>query len=116
MKPFCTQEHPHCAVIQTDSKLAPAVDIGIAAELSPALGFLPHYRYREHYQLYEGKPCITDTAEECRKCLNVRVSMIGKRLRQGAWGDPPNFLAPVAGVDVRALQQAQAAGVSGSGA
>ncbi|WIA39024.1 hypothetical protein OEZ86_005171 [Tetradesmus obliquus] len=72
-------------------------------------------KYREHYQLYEGKPCITDTAEECRKCLNARVSMIGKRLRQGAWGDPPNFLAPVAGVDVRALQQAQSAGVAGAG-
>jgi hypothetical protein len=24
-------------------------------------------RYRENYQLYEGKPCITDTADECRK-------------------------------------------------
>ena len=23
--------------------------------------------YRENYQLYEGKPCITDTADECRK-------------------------------------------------
>jgi hypothetical protein len=42
--------------------------------------------------------------------------MIGKRLRQGAWGDPPNFLAPVAGVDEVSLQQAQAAGVPGSGA
>jgi hypothetical protein len=66
-------------------------------------------RYREHYQLYEGKPCITDTAEECRKCLNARVGMIGKRLQQGAWGDPLNFLAPVTGVNVRALQRAQQA-------
>lgn len=69
-------------------------------------------RYREHYQLYEGKPCITDTAEECRKCLNARVGMIGKRLKQGAWGDPLNFLAPVAGVDVRALQRAQQLGTT----
>jgi hypothetical protein len=114
-------------------------------------------RYRENYQLYEGKPCITDTADECRKCeggaavppdpplpgasltmpcrrcpvagspvrpaqpsparntphaflaptcvsssagplprcLNARVSMIGKRAKMGAWGDPPNFVAPV---------------------
>jgi len=27
----------------------------------------PPLRYRENYQLYEGKPCITDTADECRK-------------------------------------------------
>ncbi|KAI8474409.1 MAG: hypothetical protein J3K34DRAFT_518152 [Monoraphidium minutum] len=52
-------------------------------------------KYRENYQLYEGKPCITDTADECRKCLNARVSMIGKRAKMGAWGDPPNFVAPV---------------------
>jgi len=71
-------------------------------------------RYREHYQLYEGKPCITDTAEECRRCLNARVSMIGKKMRGGVWGDPPNFLAPVTGVDVRKLQQEQVA-VAGSG-
>lgn len=51
-------------------------------------------KYREHYQLYEGKPCITDTAEECRKCLNARVAMIGKRLNMGVWGDPPNFTPP----------------------
>ena len=24
-------------------------------------------KYREHYTLYEGKPCITDTADECQK-------------------------------------------------
>lgn len=35
-------------------------------------------KYREHYQLYEGKPCITDSADECRKCLNARISMIGE--------------------------------------
>lgn len=69
--------------------------------------WLPHScRYREHYQLYEGKPCITDTADECRKCLNARVSMIGKKLRPGVWGDPPNFLAPVTGLDVKQQQAA----------
>jgi hypothetical protein len=29
-------------------------------------------KYREHYQLYEGKPCITDTAAECRRWLRCR--------------------------------------------
>jgi hypothetical protein len=24
-------------------------------------------KYREHYTLYEGKPCISDTADECQK-------------------------------------------------
>jgi hypothetical protein len=87
---------------------AAAAAAAVAAAAAAAV-----FRYREHYQLYEGKPCITDTAEECRKCLNARVGMIGKRLKQGAWGDPLNFLKPVAGVDVRALQQAQQLGAAG---
>ena len=49
-------------------------------------------RYRQHYQLYEGKPCVTDTADECRRCLTARVGMIGRRLKLGEYGDPPNFL------------------------
>ena len=48
-------------------------------------------KYREHYTLYEGKPCINDTAEECQKCLNARLSMVGKKLKSGIWGDPPSF-------------------------
>lgn len=59
-------------------------------------------KYREHYQLYEGKPCITDSADECRKCLGARISMIGKKLEAGAFGDPPHFLAPITGVQVPA--------------
>ena len=27
----------------------------------------PCLQYREHYTLYEGKPCISDTADECQK-------------------------------------------------
>ena len=38
-----------------------------------------------------GKPCITDTAEECQKCLNARLSMVDKRLKPGVWGDPPSY-------------------------
>lgn len=50
-------------------------------------------KYRQHYTLYEGKPCINDTAEECQKCLNARLSMVGKKLKPGVWGDPPSFRA-----------------------
>jgi len=67
-------------------------------------------KYREHYQLYEGKPCITDTADECRKCLNARVSMIGKKLKPHVWADPQNFIAPVIGVQVPAAVSGVARG------
>lgn len=73
-------------------------------------------KYREHYQLYEGKPCITDTADECRKCLNARISMIGKKVKDNVWGDPPNFLKPISGVTLphhSDLPQSAIAGVRG---
>ena len=30
-------------------------------------------QYRADYSLYEGKPCITDTAAGCEACLSARV-------------------------------------------
>ena len=66
-------------------------------------------RYRRLYQLYEGKPCVTDTADECRRCLAARVEMIGRRLRLGEHGDPPNF-------GEQEQERARAAAASGAGA
>ncbi|CEM24053.1 unnamed protein product [Vitrella brassicaformis CCMP3155] len=48
-------------------------------------------QFRENYQLYEGKPCITDTAEQCKECLNFRLKSIGKEAAKAVWGDPPHF-------------------------
>lgn len=61
---------------------------GVRCSLTPT-------QYREDYQLYEGKPCITDTADECRRCLGVRVNLVGKKVNPGIWADPPNFIHPV---------------------
>ena len=70
-----------------------------------------------------GKPCITDTAEECQKCLNARLSMVDKRLKPGVWGDPPSYrdrLNPVpmqpAAEQQQQQQQQAAAGSSARGA
>jgi hypothetical protein len=46
-------------------------------------------KYRELYQLYEGKPCIDDTEEECKNCLSGRIKWTGKSLiLNNTWGDP----------------------------
>ncbi|KAG1678881.1 hypothetical protein FOA52_003549 [Chlamydomonas sp. UWO 241] len=73
-------------------------------------------KYRINYQLYEGKPCITDTAEECRRCLNARISMIGKRVSDGVWGDPKNFLHPIVGQRVGGGGGGAGAGAASVGA
>lgn len=48
-------------------------------------------KYRQHYTLYEGKPCISDTATQCRRCLTLRLAGVGKSFRAGQRGDPPSF-------------------------
>jgi hypothetical protein len=60
-------------------------------------------RYRADYALYEGKPCITDTAAGCEACLTARVASVGRSVAKGAFGDPPHARSGgVAGVRVRA--------------
>ena len=72
-------------------------------------------KYREHYTLYEGKPCITDTAEECQKCLHARLSMVGKKLKPGIWGDPPSYRERLRPVSLRnAHNTATGAGTNSS--
>jgi biotin synthase len=48
--------------------------------------------YRENYQLYDNKPCIADTSQQCTGCLQRRLSHIGARIGYDAWGDSLHFL------------------------
>ena len=59
-------------------------------------------QYRGDYALYEGKPCITDTAAGCAACLATRVAAVGRRLAAaGTWGDPPHASGGGVEADVR---------------
>ena len=69
-------------------------EIALSRGANILMPILTPTKYRENYQLYEGKPCITDTAEECRRCLNARVSMVGKHLLPSARSDPPHYRSP----------------------
>lgn len=44
---------------------------------------------RKHYTLYDNKPCIDETADDCLSCLTLRVSLAGKETGWNEWGDPP---------------------------
>lgn len=48
--------------------------------------------HRVHYQLYEGKVCVDESAKQCRSCLEGRVAAAGKRIAYGEHGDPPHYL------------------------
>jgi len=48
-------------------------------------------QYRPQYLLYEGKPCITDSASDCRTCLTRRITAFGEKIGWDQWGDSPHF-------------------------
>lgn len=48
-------------------------------------------KYRDRYQLYEGKPCLDENATVCQSCLEKRVQSIGEEIGYNQWGDSPHF-------------------------
>lgn len=47
--------------------------------------------HRAKYQLYNDKPCIDDSAEKCKNCLEGRIKSVGEEVMYGDWGDSPHF-------------------------
>lgn len=39
--------------------------------------------YREKYEIYPGKACVNETAEECNRCLAARIAAIGRTIGTG---------------------------------
>lgn len=50
----------------------------------------PHYRRK--YQIYPGKACISETAQECGQCIKWRLASIGREVGTGR-GDSLNRVA-----------------------
>ena len=43
-------------------------------------------KYRIHYEIYPAKACISETAEQCQRCLAARIRSIGRHVGQGPGG------------------------------
>lgn len=46
---------------------------------------------RKEYQLYEGKPCLDESADLCKNCLEARIELSGCEIGYGEWGDSRHF-------------------------
>jgi biotin synthase len=44
-------------------------------------------RVRHQYTLYDGKPCLDDSAGQCASCLEGRIKSVGRQTLHNAWGD-----------------------------
>jgi biotin synthase len=47
--------------------------------------------HRKDYLLYENKPCVDESAEDCTSCINIRIEMAGKEVALGEWGDSDHY-------------------------
>ena len=45
---------------------------------------------RKDYLLYDGKPCVDESAEQCHACLARRIVSIGRTVAVDEWGDSPH--------------------------
>ena len=48
-------------------------------------------KYRDSYALYENKPCTDENAEDCKSCIDVRVSLVNHEVGYAEWGDSKHF-------------------------
>jgi len=46
---------------------------------------------RKQYTLYDGKPCLEDSAGQCATCLEGRIASVGRFIRYHSWGDSAHF-------------------------
>jgi len=46
---------------------------------------------RTNYQLYQNKPCIDESADDCSNCLEARINIAGDSIGYGEWGDSKHF-------------------------
>ena len=67
-------------------------EMGLKAGANILMPIITLPAYRSRYQLYDNKPCIDDTAEQCKQCLTGRVLSAGDTVGFGEWGDSVRFL------------------------
>ena len=61
-------------------------------------------KYRNSYKLYDNKPCIDDSAEDCQSCLEARVSLADAEVIYGEWGDSKHYNKRLKGATVQWLK------------
>jgi len=66
-------------------------ELGLLAGANVLMPNITDTRYREGYQLYDGKPCLDENADQCIGCLARRIASIGEEIGFDEWGDSQHF-------------------------
>jgi len=66
-------------------------ELGLLAGANVLMPNITDTRFREGYQLYEGKPGLNENALAIRKALEESIYSIGESIGYDEWGDSPHF-------------------------
>jgi biotin synthase len=66
-------------------------ELGLLAGANVIMPNVTDTRYREGYQLYEGKPGLDENALSSRLSLEKSILSIGETIGYGEWGDPKHY-------------------------
>lgn len=66
-------------------------EMGLLAGANVLMPNITDTKYREGYQLYEGKPCMDENADQCVGCLSRRIASIGETIGFDEWGDSKHY-------------------------
>nr|MDK2851348.1 biotin synthase [Candidatus Cloacimonadota bacterium] len=66
-------------------------ELGLMAGANVLMPNITDTKYREEYQLYEGKPCLDENADQCIGCLARRITSIGETIGFDEWGDSLHY-------------------------
>ena len=90
-----------CRLILKDVNIAAATalqalnptgrELGLQAGANVIMPNVTETKYREAYQLYNGKPCMDENATKCRGCLQRRIESVGETIGFNQRGDSPHF-------------------------
>jgi biotin synthase len=61
-------------------------ELGLMRGANVVMPNLTPPEYRTRYEIYPGKACINETAEQCAGCLNARITAIGRTIASGPGG------------------------------
>jgi len=61
-------------------------ELGLARGANVIMPNLTPMEYRQHYQIYPGKACLTEDAATCNGCIRARIASIGRSVGCGPGG------------------------------
>lgn len=68
-------------------------ELGLLAGANILMPLVTLPKFRPQYLLYDNKPCVEDSPDQCKHCLAGRVASIGDKVGFGEWGDSPHYFA-----------------------